>query len=111
MIKQKKLFEKFSECVDNCSYTSNFADENTNICIDIANKHAVDFAYWITNPKNKDVKGCVTIEELLEIYKDIKTFKCDGCGEEIDNREKFPMFDENHNIQEGLFECLECKGL
>ena len=68
-IKEKELFGKFFECVDNCSYTSNFADENAMICVKIADEYAVDFAYWLTDSGNKNVKGQISIEELLNIYK------------------------------------------
>jgi hypothetical protein len=28
-----------------------------------------DFAYWLTDSSNENVKGSISIEELLEIYK------------------------------------------
>jgi len=40
-----------------------------------------------------------------------ETFICDGCGQKKPMKEKFPMVDENYNIQDDLFECAECKGL
>lgn len=69
MTNKENLFRKFSECVDNCSYTSNFADENTNICIDIADRYVIDFMFWTKRFLEKNIEGKITIEELIEIYK------------------------------------------
>jgi len=61
--------EKFLEYVDDCSRTSDFATENAMHCVEICEQFALDFAYWLTDSQNKNVKGQISIEELLEIYK------------------------------------------
>ena len=38
-------------------------------CEQIADDFAIGFAEWVTDSRNKNVKGSITIEELLEIYK------------------------------------------
>ena len=43
--------------------------DNPKQCVQICDEEIVKFAYWITDPRNENVKGSVTIEELLEIYK------------------------------------------
>jgi hypothetical protein len=39
------------------------------------------------------------------------TFLCDGCGERKPTKEKFKVYDENYNLQRGLFYCAKCSGL
>ena len=43
--------------------------EASNHCEYIADEFAIGFAEWVTDSRNKNVKGSITIEELLEIYK------------------------------------------
>lgn len=40
-----------------------------------------------------------------------KVFKCDGCGNYKPIKEKFSAYDENYNVQKGIYECANCKGL
>lgn len=70
--KEKELFEKFSDHVDSHSYTEWSTTENAKFCVKIADEYAVNFAYWLTDSENKNVKGRITIEELIEIYKKTK---------------------------------------
>lgn len=42
---------------------------DVNKCEQIADDYAIDFAYWITDSENNNVKGSISIEELLEIFK------------------------------------------
>lgn len=36
------------------------------------------------------------------------SIRCDFCGKAI-NGEIFEVFDENHNLQDNIFECSTCK--
>ncbi len=45
------------------------SEELRDDCVTIAEDFAIDFAYWITDPRNENVNYSITIEELLEIYK------------------------------------------
>lgn len=38
-------------------------------CEQIADNYAIEFAYWLTDARNKNVTESITIEELLEIFK------------------------------------------
>jgi hypothetical protein len=35
----------------------------------IANEYAIEFAEWVTDSRNENVKGSISIEQLLEIFK------------------------------------------
>ena len=45
-----------------------FANTMINYCYELE-QMIIEFAYWLTEPNNDELKENVTIEELLEIYK------------------------------------------
>lgn len=81
-----KLREKIEfEVGDNCEHssyctkkscnTSNgikcYVDKQTVDNLEtICDEFAIGFAEWITDSRNENVKGSISIEELLQIYKD-----------------------------------------
>jgi transcription elongation factor Elf1 len=40
-----------------------------------------------------------------------KTFNCDFCGKDKPIKEKFKVYDENWNLQRGIYKCAKCGGL
>lgn len=60
------LKEKFQNIPSDYLPLSN---NQKNKCVLIADEFAIEFAYWLTDSENKNVKGQISIEELLEIYK------------------------------------------
>ena len=47
----------------------NFQNEDAECFKKIADDYAIEFAYWITDSENNNVKGSISIEKLLEIFK------------------------------------------
>ena len=61
--------EKFLGYVDNCSITSDFADENADNCVKITKQEMLFFGEWIFDQfnLNKDIPVSKILEEYLII--------------------------------------------
>jgi len=65
---EKTYIDLFLNYVDSHSITVNNSEVNAFKCFEIAKDLAIMFAYWITDSKNNNVKGSITIEDVFEIY-------------------------------------------
>lgn len=45
------------------------SDSELNKLEQIADDYAIEFAYWLTDARNENITGSITIEKLLEIFK------------------------------------------
>ena len=65
---EEEVLELLRERTFHCKTETEFNNQK-NKCVLIADEFAIEFAYWLTDSENKNVKGQISIEELLEIYK------------------------------------------
>lgn len=65
---EKTITDLFLNYVDNNSITDNSDKENAFKCFEVAKHLSIMFAYWLTDSRNNNTKGSITIEDLFEIY-------------------------------------------
>ena len=61
------LKEKFSQFTKKEIWEKE--NHNAEECELISDDYAIEFAYWLTDARNKNVKESITIENLLEVFK------------------------------------------